>query len=257
MLALLVLAALVPIQFEELQPGVEYGKTRWIQDPKFGDGVVHVVRIDPKKAELKVGLASLDGVQKRTAAQWAEGKGFSVTTNAGMFDLDDHTAHVGYLRSGEHVNQPKWNEYKSAFAFSPGKAAVADLDSPEGKKTAMSHQTVMQNLRLISAARGNVWPANQRRWSEAALAGDDRGRVLIVFSRSPLTMKEFNEKLLALGLGVTRAMHLEGGPEASLSIRSAKVNLELCGSYETGFNENDDNKEQWPIPNVLGVAAPH
>lgn len=255
MLGLLVLAALVPIQFEELQPGVEYGKTRWIQDPQFGDGMVHVVRLDPKKAELQVGLASQDGVPKRTAAEWAEGKGFSVTTNAGMFDLDDHTSHVGYLRSGQYVNQAKWNEYKSAFAFSPGKAAVVDLDSPEGKKLATGHQTVMQNLRLISAARGNVWPANKRSWSEAALAGDDKGRILIVFSRSPLTMKEFNEKLLALGLGVTRAMHVEGGPEASLSIRSEKVNLDLCGSYETGFNENDNNKQQWPIPNVIGVAA--
>lgn len=256
MLALLVLAALVPIQFEELQPGVEYGKTRWIQAPAFGDGLVHVVRIDPKKAELKVALASMDGVQKRTASEWAEGKGFSITTNAGMFDLDDHTAHVGYLRSGEHVNQAKWNEYKSVLAFSPGKAAVVDLDSADGKKLATNHQTVIQNLRLISAARGNVWPVNQRRWSEAAVAGDDKGRILIVFSRSPLTMKEFNEKLLALGLGVTRAMHVEGGPEASLSIRSEKVNLDLCGSYETGFNENDDNEQQWPIPNVIGVGAP-
>lgn len=255
MLAFLVLAALVPIQFEELQPGVEYGKTRWIQNPQFGDGVVHVVRIDPKKAELKVGLASMDGVQKRTAAEWAEGKGFSITTNAGMFDLDDHTAHVGYLRSGEHVNQAKWNQYKSAFAFSPGKAAVVDLDSADQKKAATGHETVMQNLRLISAARGNVWPDNKSSWSEAALAGDDKGRILIVFSRSPLTMKEFNEKLLALGLGVTGAMHLEGGPEASLSIRSAKVNLDLCGSYETGFNEDDDNKQQWPIPNVIAVVA--
>ena len=67
--------------------------------------------------------------------------------------------------------------------------------------------------------------------------------------------KEFNEKLLALGLGITRAMHVEGGPEASLTIRSAKVNLDLCGSYETGFNENDNNKQQWPIPNVIGVVA--
>jgi hypothetical protein len=256
MLAFLVLAALVPIQFEELQPGVEYGKTRWIQDPTFGDGVVHVVRIDPKKADLQVGLASMDGVQKQTAAQWAASKGFSITTNAGMFDLDDHTAHVGYLRSGEHLNQMKWNEYKSVLAFSPGKAAVIDLDSADAKKTAMSHQTVIQNLRLISAARGNVWPMSERRWSEAAVGGDDKGRIVIVFSRSPLTMKEFNEKLLKLGIGITRAMHVEGGPEASLSIRSAKVNLDLCGSYETGFNENDSNHEQWPIPNVIGVVAP-
>lgn len=49
-------------------------------------------------------------------------------------------------------------------------------------------------------------------------------------------------------------MHVEGGPEASLSIHTGGVDLDLCGSYETGFNENDSNTHQWAIPNVLGVA---
>jgi hypothetical protein len=48
-------------------------------------------------------------------------------------------------------------------------------------------------------------------------------------------------------------MHAEGGPEASLSIRAGDKKIDLCGSYETGFNENDLNGRQWPIPNVIGV----
>ena len=48
-------------------------------------------------------------------------------------------------------------------------------------------------------------------------------------------------------------MHVEGGPEARLSIHTAGIDLDLNGSYETGFNENDDEREQWPIPNVLAV----
>jgi hypothetical protein len=66
-------------------------------------------------------------------------------------------------------------------------------------------------------------------------------------------MKELNDKLLALPIGLTAAMHVEGGPEASLSIHAGGVDLDLNGSYETGFNENDDEKTQWPIPNVLAV----
>jgi hypothetical protein len=53
--------------------------------------------------------------------------------------------------------------------------------------------------------------------------------------------------------GIDAAMHVEGGPEASLSIHAGGVNLDLNGSYETDFNENDDERRQWPIPNVLGV----
>ena len=31
------------------------------------------------------------------------------------------------------------------------------------------------------------------------------------------------------------------------------VDLDLNGSYETGFNENDGERAQWPIPNLLAV----
>ena len=67
-------------------------------------------------------------------------------------------------------------------------------------------------------------------------------------------MRQFNDMALALPLDVVRAMHLEGGPEASLSIHVPGFDLDLCGSYETGFREDDTNARQWAIPNVLGVA---
>jgi hypothetical protein len=66
-------------------------------------------------------------------------------------------------------------------------------------------------------------------------------------------MHEFNELLLSLPLDVRQAMHLEGGPEASLSIHVPGIDLDLCGSYETGFRLDDGNRDQWPIPNVLGI----
>ena len=66
-------------------------------------------------------------------------------------------------------------------------------------------------------------------------------------------MRDFNALLLSLPLDIQQAMHLEGGPEASLSIHVPGLDVDLCGSYETGFLENDSNKAQWAIPNVLGV----
>lgn len=57
-----------------------------------------------------------------------------------------------------------------------------------------------------------------------------------------------------LGPGVEYGqLDVEGGPEASLSIRAEGLRLDLSGSYETGFNENDDNRVQWRLPNVLVV----
>jgi hypothetical protein len=66
-------------------------------------------------------------------------------------------------------------------------------------------------------------------------------------------MRDFNGYLLKLPLDITQAMHLEGGPEASLSIHAGGVDLDLSGSYETGFLPDNSNRVQWPLPNVLGV----
>ncbi|MBV8202615.1 MAG: phosphodiester glycosidase family protein, partial [Acidobacteria bacterium] len=101
----------------------------------------------------------------------------------------------------------------------------------------------------------NVWQQSARRWSEAAIAQDREGRILFLFSRSPLTMHDFNALLLGLPLAIVRAMHVEGGPEASLSVHAPGIDLDLAGSYETGFNESDANPAQWPLPNVLTVEA--
>jgi hypothetical protein len=116
-----------------------------------------------------------------------------------------------------------------------------DLGSAKPPPVVASHDLVVQNLRLIAGGRQDVWATSEKKWSEAALAVDG-------------TMRDFNQLLLRLPLDVQQAMHLEGGPEASLSIHAPGIDLDLSGSYETGFLEDDSNREQWPLPNVIRVA---
>ncbi len=66
-------------------------------------------------------------------------------------------------------------------------------------------------------------------------------------------MKELTDILLALPLAIDAAMHMDGGPPASLSIHAGGVDLDLNGSFETGALESDAVPAQSPIPNVLGV----
>jgi hypothetical protein len=206
-------------------------------------------------------MASADDLRPRTAAAWCRRRGLLVAINLGMY-RNDHLTNVGHAHAGGDVNNARWTEsYRSALAFGPTKrglpvAVLLDLDVAGARDRLADYGTVVQNLRLVRAPGANVWAAQPRRWSEAAVAFDARGRVLFVFSRAPHTMLEFNRQLLTAPLEVQTAMHVEGGPEASLSIHAGSVDLDLNGSYETGFNENDAESAQWPIPNVLGIAAP-
>ncbi len=79
-------------------------------------------------------------------------------------------------------------------------------------------------------------------------------RALFIHARLAWDLHDFVEKLRKLTQGIERAMYLEGGPEASLSVRAGGASLDAVGSYETGFNENTDNARQWELPNVIGVT---
>jgi hypothetical protein len=255
-------AAAPELAWKTLQPGVEYAVVTGAAPGGVTiEGRLHVVRIEPARAPLLAAMASSADRQPRTAAAWCRARRLAVAINLGMYRTD-HLTNVGHAHAPGHANNAAWSSsYKSALAFAPSKkgipgALLVDLDAPGGKDRLAPYGAVVQNLRLIRAPGQSVWGQQGRRWSEAAVAMDRQGRVLFIFIRHPYAMQDLNAKLLALPLGITTAMHVEGGPEASLSIHTGGVDVDLNGSYETGFNENDGESAQWRIPNVLGVARP-
>ena len=245
--------------WRRLQAGVEYVEVSGKESGLEGDERIHVVRVDPGRVPLVAVMASEGDRKARTAGEWCRARGLAVAINLGMY-RDDHLVNVGHAHTSRHTNNARWSEkYRTVLAFEPLKKKIAaarmlDFDAPEAKEQLADYGAAVQNLRLIRAPGRGVWGKQERRWSEAAVAMDKDGHILFIFSRHPYSMAEFNAKLLALPVAITHAMHVEGGPEASLSIHVGGVDVDLNGSYETGFNENDGEKTQWPIPNVLGVA---
>lgn len=248
---LLLLAA----PWQELAPGLEYTALPYGDPTEVADPRLHVVRVDPERYLVRPVVAALHDGRKHTAAEWAEREGLAVAINLGMFE-SDHSSNVGHLRVGEQQLQPRWHPgHRSALVGCPTwPVRIVDLDPPKEREDLLGCTWVVQNLRLLKGQGLNVWPKRTQRWSEAAVGQDRAGRIYLLFTRAPRSMQEFAE-FIRNKLSLVRAMHVEGGPEASLSIRTPGLRLDLAGSYETGFNENDDNDRQWPIPNVLGVRG--
>jgi hypothetical protein len=240
--------------------GVEYATVPVEKPIGIGDGILHVVRIDPARAELRAHLASEPGERRRTAREWCEAKNLVVATNLGMY-ATDLRSNVGYARKGAHLNNGRFHpQYKSFLAFGPRRpqldaAVLLDAEEPRLHDRLAAYEVVIQNLRLVRAPGQNAWSKQEKRWTEAAIAVDRQGRILFLFTRTPFSMWELNRALLSLPLGIRKAMHVEGGPEASLSVRGPAFELHLDGSYETAFHEGDDLLGQLAIPNVIGVAA--
>lgn len=226
-----------------------------------GDSRIAILRMDPKLWQLEAaGISQTGESAGHTARQWSQSHNFSAAINAGMF-ASDYKTHLGYMRSSAHINNSHPNSYQSVAAFDPRDSQssprfrIFDLDAPgiHFQDILKDYSSVLQNLRLVKRPGLNQWDQQGRKWSEAALGEDDAGRILFIYSRSPFSMHDLNSELLAAGIGLVAAQHLEGGPEAQLYVHVGAMELEMVGSYETAFTENDANSAAWPVPNILGV----
>ena len=230
------------------EPGFDVRVFETTEKSRIGDSRVVVARVDPRVWRL-----SLHPGSKRTGEQWAADKGLVAVTNAGMFHKD-HRTHVGSMRvEGVEVGRQA-AEYQSVAEFGESSTPPFRIRDLDGEFPAEDYPNQVQNLRLIKHVGENRWSKQDKRWSEAALGEDEQGNALLIFSRSPWSMHDLNEELLAADLGLVAAQHLEGGPEATLFIELGGCRFDGFGSYETGFVESDDNDKAWGLPNVLGVS---
>jgi hypothetical protein len=245
------------VEWTHRASGVEYAQYPF-GDRQTESNLLHVIRINPRRARLVALSQGKDDPHGRTAQQWCEDFGLVAVINAGMYDVDFMT-HVGYMKTPATVNNKRWNKTFESVLLLDGTAttlppAVIRDRSDLNETILKSFGTVIQNLRLIRNPGVNVWTKPSRAWSEAAIAEDRSGNILFLFSRKPYTMLEFNEKLLQTDLNVVRAMHVEGGPEASLSLCSDTKKLHLAGQSETSFQyPGEEGMVQMEIPNIVGV----
>jgi hypothetical protein len=248
-------------QWQTLAPGMEIRRVQSRKQSTIGDSKITVLRVDPALWDLEVtGILQTGETAGHTAREWSRKQKYTAVINAGMFETDQKT-HLGYVRSRDHVYNSRVNNYQSMMAFDPreGKKVPAfrifDLDLPATSLQAIvaDYASAVQNLRLIKRPGINQWGKQAKEWSEAAVGEDSDGHVLFIYSRSPFSMFDLNQELLAAGIGIVAAQHMEGGPEAQLYVHAGDTELEMFGSYETSFKENDQNPAAWPVPNVIGV----
>lgn len=261
---LLVNSAVVPVvagDWRELAPGLELREFR-ISD-RLGDlageqGVVAVIRIDPLRHEIRLGTALHSG-RPLSVQEWSRQAGFTAVINAGMFRSDDRLRSTGYMRDGQVVVSNFFHPGYSAFLLfgprDPSQPPVRWVDRKldnDWESLLDNYDGVIQNYRLISRDRENLWEPTDRRHSAAAIGLDRAGQLLFVHCRPRLSIHEFAQALLDLPLDLTGAMYVEGGADAAMYVQANGFVGRWVGEYQTDFFQGS-NKNFWPAPNVLGI----
>lgn len=240
--------------------GLEIQRFRSPVKSSSGDSMITVVRIDPHQYDFRLLCASEHGKKRRTVKEWTQEFGLVGAFNAAMFQKDGFTS-TGYMKNFDHVNNPRINStYHALFVFNPSEPSLPpvqmiDRECEGFHLVSSKYRSGVQNLRMISCTRENVWRPQPKRSSIVSLGVDGQGQILVLFGRSPYSVHEFINILLGLDIDIQRAMYLEGGPEASLYMKQGEKELSLAGSLETLFNESDRQDTFWPIPNVIGIVA--
>ncbi|MBW1878104.1 MAG: phosphodiester glycosidase family protein [Deltaproteobacteria bacterium] len=247
---------LVPGVWRVLRPGLEVAEFEAAVPSDIGDSRIRVVRVDPAHHELVLASARLGDGVTHTARGWSQREGFLVATNPGMFHPDGRS--TGFMQVGAGVVNPTVNGDKAILAFDPGDEAVPpvriiDRECDDFAQLRLQYRQMVQSIRMLSCTGQNVWSAQERRCSHAVIGTDRQGRALLIHARSPWSTHVFVEQLRSLPIDLDRLQYGEGGPEAQLYVAAGDFQAEWWGSFETGFNENDDNDRAWPIPNILGV----
>lgn len=248
-----------PKTWQEIEPGLELGAFAAPQSPAPGDGKINVLRIDPRLFELRLLNASAPGQGRAlTAAEWCKRNGLVAAINASMYQEDYRTS-VSLMRSEDHVNNRRVTRDQAVLAFDARDpddvpVKIIDLECETLEDWRDRYGTMVQSIRMLSCKGKNVWSPQPKKWSTAAIGIDGQGNVLFIHVRTPFATHDLIEALVALPIDLASLMYAEGGPEAQLHIDGPDRTYEFIGSYETSFNENNDNAHAWPVPNVIGIA---
>jgi hypothetical protein len=255
-LAALALAASPAPSWQSLEAGLDLGR---FEGPPggVGDGVITVIRVDPRRFELRLLNASAPGEgAARSAHDWAARTHAVAAINAAMYQADLRTS-VSLMKTRTHVNHPRVSRDRTVLAFDPLVSGapplrIIDRDCDDLEAARKAYGSLVQSIRLVSCGRENVWTPSERRTSAAVVAVDGAGRLLLVHARTAWPTHVLADALLALPIDLQRAMYVEGGAEAQLFVAAGGRELELIGAFD-GIPSVAQNVDAWPVPNVLAV----
>ncbi|AIY13632.1 phosphodiester glycosidase family protein [Cellulophaga baltica] len=246
------------ISWNKIDEGLYYAEYDAPKKSSLGDSKINILKISRKLYNLNLLSAKENGERIKTAKKWAQDKNQIAVINAGMY-MQDFATNVGFMKNFDFTNNGRLNKDNTIAAFnrkndSVPEFQIIDRTCQNWDELKDQYNSYTQSIRMVDCNQKNKWGQQSKKWSMVVIGKDKEGNALFIFTRSPYSVHDFINILLNSSLEVYNLMYLEGGPEASFYMNHNETKVEKMGSYETGFNENDDNNVFWSIPNAIGIS---
>jgi hypothetical protein len=190
-------------------------------------------------------------LEYKTAAGWAEMKGYSAVINAGTYDTT--SLPTGYLiYNRDTLRSEKLTSHRQFLGISHN--GYAHIYDDQCGPLPDSLEYGISLVRIQDCQKKVVWGVQPgKQWSLACIAEDDEGCIYFVHSRSAYMVTDIARSLRKHFDKLLTISYLEAGPASSLAVNSRELRQEFFGSYMTVYWEQDNLAEAQPIPNVIGI----
>jgi hypothetical protein len=214
---------------------------------------ITIVRFDLGAFEPVLFTARDDGAA-RPLDRWVADEHLVAAINASMYEPDGRPSGL-CVRTGveESPDDARFGGFYTLdaqrFAMFGRDCAGVDL-----AQLRSAWPTIVATYRLLDCDGHAIAWIDPDRYSAAAIALDDRDRLVLVHSRTPYRMRELAEMLADPPLGLRQAFFVEGGPEATLIVEAGDLHVREVGlprNLPDGVEPDHDSL--YPLPNVLGL----
>ena len=240
--------------WENLAPGLDLANLEFLAEAKI---VVTVLRIDPTRYEFSLYSSMWDEGYPRPLSEWADAYDLLAAINACMFMPNGGS--TAYIRRGALQNRSTVaDKYSGFFVFGPTEpdlpqAAILDKTVDDWQNLLPRYDVVIQNMRLLGNDGEQLWPENGPLHAVAAIGQDLTGNILFMHCRAAINVHKLVSALLASpSLSLSRAIYVEGGSQASLTLR-----LPGQVSTWTGRHPADlffrGSGIKYPLPHIVGI----
>lgn len=253
-------ASLSAPRWAAVVPGIEFARVEAARYCREGSAGIGVVRIDPSRCRLEPfheteypGAAAV-GVQG-----WMDRLKAPVVFNAGLYD--EARKHLGTLqRDGKRLESVKHTRWLALLVSGPKApdlpaAAILDLGVAAERGWAGQYRNAVQCMMLFDGSGETRVRRSENVAPLTLLAADEAGRLLVFVTEGGFTLWESALLLREAGLGLVRAMALDGGRQASLAVEGGGVSYRSYLGAGGSVRTDDILRAATTLPAVVAVRA--
>ena len=221
---------------------------------------IHLVRIDPKKFIFQV-LAAPEGA--RELPEWMKVTGAAMIVNGSYFDRRGNPA-TPIVSQGKSLGPKAYGTKHGAFVVSAKGPSVQDLSRTRWQTAFRGATEAMVSFPMLIGAdgRSRAYNSNPLLLANRSFIGQDKaGHIIIGTTKTAyFSLDRFATFLASAGLGLTRALNLDGGPPACQAVAVGTFRRSVCSNSETSSDAGQlrvlgklFGQRPWGLPIVLAV----